>query len=241
MIARKESLVNPGNSITNLVPKRGTEEKRKFECGSRKRNTMAVTGKLRKKRGTVRTSLTKLIAKIDAVLAEERPNVDIIEEYWDILREKENLLDELDRDIEAGTEEDHLEEETESVMNYKDNTAVRKTRMRRHGVQLPKLVIEKFSGDISLWQTFWGQFETAIHNNPDLSKAEKFNYLQTYLSGAATNVIAGLALTDANYDSAIKMLINRFGGKDLVKRNLLSPPRILPRFSTIVPRLTLQY
>lgn len=42
----------------------------------------------------------------------------------------------------------------------------------------------------------------AIHKNTELSKAEKFNYLKSYLSGAAANVIAGLALTDANFDSA---------------------------------------
>lgn len=53
----------------------------------------------------------------------------------------------------------------------------------------------------------------AIHNNPELSKADKLNYVKSHLSGAAANVTAGLALTEATCESAIKMLINRFGRK----------------------------
>lgn len=36
------------------------------------------------------------------------------------------------------------------------------------------------------------------------------------MTGKATNVIEGLALTDTNYESAIEMLQGRFGQKDLL-------------------------
>ncbi len=55
----------------------------------------------------------------------------LVEEYWSILVEKENLLEELDREIEAGTDEDDLEEEIKSVMNYEDVMGIQKTKMRR--------------------------------------------------------------------------------------------------------------
>ena len=61
-----------------------------------------------------------------------------------------------------------------------------------------------------------GQFETAVHQNSNLTKTDKFSYLRSYLTGAAGNVVAGLPLTEANYDNAIQLLHNRFGRKDLV-------------------------
>lgn len=70
-------------------------------------------------------------------------------------------------------------------------------------VKLPKLIIDKYDGDVSRWQEFWSQYETAIHTNDSLCKREKFTYLKTYLSGPAAKAVAGLILTDANYDSAI--------------------------------------
>lgn len=80
--------------------------------------------------------------------------------------------------------------------------------------RLPKLMIEKFNEDVSLWQEFWSQYETAIHSNDALCKREKFTYLKTYLSGMAA--VAGLTWTDSNYDAAIDILQNSFGRKDLI-------------------------
>jgi hypothetical protein len=87
----------------------------------------------------------------------------------------------------------------------------------RNNVKLPKLVIEKYSGDISQWQYFWGQFDTAVNSNHNLTKTDKFCYLRSYLTGAAANVVAaGLPLTDSNYENATQLPQKRFGRKDLV-------------------------
>lgn len=85
-----------------------------------------------------------------------------------------------------------------------------------HSVKLPKLIIDKFDGEISAWQEFWNQFETAIHLNDALCKREKFTYLKSYLTGAAVKAIAGLTLSDTNYDTAVTLLKDRFREKDLV-------------------------
>ena len=45
-----------------------------------------------------------------------------------------------------------------------------------HRVQLPKQTIRTFNGDIMTWTTFWDPYESAIHNNSDLSDIDKFNY-----------------------------------------------------------------
>jgi len=77
--------------------------------------------------------------------------------------------------------------------------------------RLPKLTLPKFSGDPLTWQTFWNSFYVAIHGNPNLSGIQKFNYLKPQLHGDAARTIAGLPLTDSNYQHAITLLQDRYG------------------------------
>ena len=77
--------------------------------------------------------------------------------------------------------------------------------------RLPKLSLAKFKGEVTKWNTFWDSFESAIHNNNDISKIDKFNYLNSLLEGTALRAIQGLTLTGANYDAAIEILRDRFG------------------------------
>ncbi|RWR98650.1 hypothetical protein B4U79_02911, partial [Dinothrombium tinctorium] len=83
-------------------------------------------------------------------------------------------------------------------------------------VKLPRLEIDKFYGDVSQWQSFWTQFDTAINSNVSLRNADKFVYLKSYLGGVAARAVMGLSLSDANYEVAIKLLKERFGRKDIV-------------------------
>ena len=68
--------------------------------------------------------------------------------------------------------------------------------------RLPKLELQKFKGNATDWMSFWDSFKSAIHDNPDISKIDKFNYLCSLLEGTANKVMQGLTLTEANYDSA---------------------------------------
>ena len=77
--------------------------------------------------------------------------------------------------------------------------------------RLPKLTLPIFSGDPLMWQPFRDSFDSAIHNCPALSKVQKFNYLKAQLQGDASRAIAGLPLTEANYDHAIALLTQRYG------------------------------
>ena len=83
-------------------------------------------------------------------------------------------------------------------------------------VKLPKLSLKKFRGDLTRWATFWDTFESAIHNNSSLSDIDKFNYLNSLLEATASEAIAGLTLTSANYHEAILTLKRRFGNKQLI-------------------------
>lgn len=198
--------------------------------------------RLKIKRGVVRTSTTKLAQKIDGELDKEEPCFERLEELLEQLMDKEQVLREYDKGVEAETEERDLEAEMTTALEYMDAINVRRTRLRRalrtegegsqygqseHGsgsgpsrintdFKLPKLVIQKFSGEICEWQGFWSRYETAIHNNERLSKTDKFSYLKSFLFGTAASAVAGLALSDINYDMAIDLLKKWFGRKDLV-------------------------
>ena len=83
-------------------------------------------------------------------------------------------------------------------------------------VKLPKLTLRPFNGDVTTWTTFWDSYESAIHNNTDLSDIDKFNYLKSLLERAAYDAISGLTLTSANYHEAVAILKKRFGNKQQI-------------------------
>ena len=83
-------------------------------------------------------------------------------------------------------------------------------------VKLPKLSIKKFNGDITTWPTFWDSFQSAIHDNTDLTNIDKFNYLHLLLEPPASDAISGLKLTAANYVEAVDILKKRFGNKQRI-------------------------
>ena len=77
--------------------------------------------------------------------------------------------------------------------------------------KLPKLVLPKFRGEVTTWMGFWYSYKSAVHDNVNLSKIDKFNYLRSLLEGAASQAIQGLALSSDNYDSVVEILEQRFG------------------------------
>lgn len=170
------------------------------------------------------------------------PDCDKLREMLSVLVIKEGTLADLDNGIEDETPTDELEAEIATTQDYQDRIITLKARVDRlmrttrdpvsermsdansgtvrsesgQTVKLPKLVIEKYDGDVSQWQEFWSQYETAIHENDALCKREKFTYLRSYLAGTAARAVAGLSMTDGNYDAAVELLQNRFGRKDIV-------------------------
>ncbi|XP_061173695.1 uncharacterized protein LOC133182864 [Saccostrea echinata] len=77
--------------------------------------------------------------------------------------------------------------------------------------RLPKLDLPHFYGDVLEWNTFWDSYESTIHCNHTLMPIQKFSYLKAQLRDTAAQTIAGFALTNANYETAIDLLKERFG------------------------------
>ena len=77
--------------------------------------------------------------------------------------------------------------------------------------RLPRLQLPKFKGDVKNWPAFWDSFKSAVHENAEIPRVDKFNYLNSLLEGTALKSIQGLTLTEAHYDTAVGMLKERFG------------------------------
>ena len=83
-------------------------------------------------------------------------------------------------------------------------------------VKLPKLQLRPFGGELTKWTSFRDSFESAVHNNRELSDIEKFNYLTSLLERSAREAISGFSLTTTNYQKAIETLKKRFGSKQQI-------------------------
>ena len=82
--------------------------------------------------------------------------------------------------------------------------------------KLAKLTLPRYSEEPTKWQQFWDSFESAVHKNSAISNVDKFNYLKGPLDGPAASCIAGVALTDGNYNTALDLLENRFANPQLL-------------------------
>ena len=100
------------------------------------------------------------------------------------------------------TEKDKLEN-LETVSNLSTNTL---------SARLPKISLPLFSGNVKDWLPFWDQFKVLIHDT-ELPAVTKFTYLTSVLKNEAKSSISNLALTDANYATAINILQERYGRK----------------------------
>ncbi|XP_062615533.1 uncharacterized protein LOC134277232 [Saccostrea cucullata] len=95
--------------------------------------------------------------------------------------------------------------------DWQRNVLSLKSNQVTNNYRLPKLNLPHFDGDILEWNTFWDSYESTIHRNQTLTPIQKFSYLKAQLRDAAAQTIAGFTLTNANYETAIYLLKERFG------------------------------
>ncbi|VDO30678.1 unnamed protein product [Heligmosomoides polygyrus] len=77
-------------------------------------------------------------------------------------------------------------------------------------IQLSKLKLEPFSGDITQFSRFWCAFELAVHNDPAIAPIHKFLYLQNLLKGEAQMVLQDLDPEENNYYELVRVLKKRY-------------------------------
>lgn len=193
--------------------------------------------RLRAVRGGHRGVVTRLVKEAEVILREETPTPEQRGQLTVIKQQLEgklNLLRDMDEKIMNLCELDAIEteiNESETIvakiidckLKIEQFSAVSPPAVvppspaavapstPQANARLPKLILPKFKGDVKNWTSFWDSFKSAVHNNESIPKVDKFNYLNSLLEGTAYKTVQGLPLTEANYDSAVAMLKDRFG------------------------------
>jgi hypothetical protein len=189
-------------------------------------STVSNTEKLRVWKTTLNEKKA-ILNKLDSTILEEIPP----EKIGDEINETSEFLQEIDRitvkiDIALEKISNRSNPATQvgtinfplSSENVNNNVSPSNNGNIAPKVQakLPKLTLPRYSGEPTKCQPFWDSFESAVHKNPTISNVDKFNYLKGLLDGPAASCIAGVALTDGNYNTALDLLKNRFANPQLL-------------------------
>lgn len=199
---------------------------------------MSSEGVARKKRirGGHKSSATRMLTQINALLTEDPPDLSKLSQLKLSIQEKLETIKLLDGELLDLVSEDELTAEIEQADAFKEGVFVAIIKIDKcimahptpapldacppaliDKVKLPKLVLRPFNGDITMWNTFWESYDSAVHRNRDLSEIDKVNYLNSLLTGTAREAVSGLSLTTANYAEAVAILKKHFGNADRIK------------------------
>ena len=148
-------------------------------------------------------------------------------------------LDEVQANVELELEENQLDADIETSAAYREKARIPRLQAAKRlvviaaaadtrasvagssrasveqSVNLPKLELPRFNGDVTEWQGFWDKFSAVIHDS-DIPDINKFTYLQSLLDGEAKAAVQGLSVTAAHYKIACDILKERFGRKERI-------------------------
>ncbi|KAL7077806.1 hypothetical protein ACQ4LE_003295 [Meloidogyne hapla] len=99
------------------------------------------------------------------------------------------------------------------------NTSAQPTPVNKK-LQRPQIQLRRFNGNIEEWCSFWETFRVLVHEDPTLSHVEKFNILDSILEDEAKDLLGGLQMTHEGYDTAIDLLLEKFGSERKLVRSL---------------------
>lgn len=143
--------------------------------------------------------------------------------------EQDNILDlliELGRDQEYETDhtsvETHISEQyyfiiaiADSILPNESSSSCLPKNEKLH-IQLPKIQLPTFDGDLLRWCVFRDTFKSLVHDNTNLSNIERFHYLLSVVSGSASSVVRSVPLSETNYMVAWNALNERFDNTRLI-------------------------
>ena len=170
-----------------------------------KSKVLAVKSKLNEKLSTLQKVNNEVLGLIE--------DEDAYEDYQNKADDFEIEIEEVIINIDSII----LKPETAPVMHpFIPQVVPPPTPHQNHSIKLPQIDIKKFSGDVTVWQTFFDSFEVVAHINNKLSNIEKMKYLLSYLTGEALKTVPAIKLSEPNYSAAIEMLQERHGDKQVL-------------------------
>lgn len=75
---------------------------------------------------------------------------------------------------------------------------------------MPALDIPEFDGRIESWPAFYESFRVNIHENPDLTDAERVNYLMAKLTHSGRKAVSGVIPNGDAYRSIWDNLLEKY-------------------------------
>ena len=87
-------------------------------------------------------------------------------------------------------------------------------------IQLPKISLPEFNGDVMGWSSFWSQFSTAVDHNKQLTSLNKLAYLRGAIKDPTTRTLLfSGAEHDGLYGEVVALLHERFDKRREVHSN----------------------
>lgn len=80
-------------------------------------------------------------------------------------------------------------------------------------IKLPKLSLPSFNGDINEWLSFKDLFNASMHENANLSPAEKLQYLKLSWYVDALKIVKSITFEISKYKIAWELLSERFSNR----------------------------
>ncbi|XP_011881416.1 PREDICTED: uncharacterized protein LOC105569510 [Vollenhovia emeryi] len=109
-------------------------------------------------------------------------------------------------------------------------------------IQLPKISLPTFSGDLLAWESFRDLFQSLVSGVPDLAPVQKLQHLKSSLSGEAAAAVLNVEMTDRGFDLAWTELKERYDNRRVLlashMRNFLNGPSSAKPSSADLKRLS---
>lgn len=200
--------------------------------------------KLVKKRGVIKTQMTRMKTFIDEFVPSENNIHEItvrLRRFPDIMARYDSVQSELEtEDLQSDHDDDRaVFEETAYEVEGQMELILRQAEERSgnpgpssrapgelqvsgvshmpHGsLRLPLVSLPSFDGKYEEWFPFADSFTVMVHENADVMTIQKFHYLLSSLKGQALQLIQNLPITAVNYQVAWQLLKDRYENKKLI-------------------------
>ena len=87
-------------------------------------------------------------------------------------------------------------------------------------VQMPKMELPSFRGDLMKWATFWSEFSSAMASHPELTGANKLAYLHTAIKDPKTAPLMESGVEgEGRYEKVVVLLQRRFDKRRVIHSN----------------------
>lgn len=107
------------------------------------------------------------------------------------------------------------------LSNSMSNQATIGGSIKSNLVKLPKISIPNFSGKYHEWTTFRDLFTSMIHKNESLDNVQRMQYLKSYLTEEAEQLLRNIPVSDTNYTRCWSLLEQRYNNKKYLSHCIL--------------------